>query len=407
MEGAGVYIRHRYWNKIRNCGDAVTSYILRDVMGHVPVRANRNEPHLLATGSIFFMATPHSYIWGSGVLHPTDKLKDVDITKVRAVRGHRTLEALRRFHPTMPDVPLGDPGVLVSRLPPLLETTLRYRAAVVPHHRQTDRVMSRVASQDICHIDMRDNSLRPLELMAQSEVVVSQSLHGLVFAAALNKPYVWVSENTRDNWLFKFQDWFSTTENPQATPLRLGMAMRDLIAAAELRPFNQDIGSLLGAFPLAEVGDERESPVVDFESCRRGGIVVIRADWLGDLHGALAAGRDRRRAMTELQRKVVAALPGWAEIPYVLVSPRDARFDGFDPALISALMDRLSGIEAFTLLPSGRADAFVADPDLSTPRIAVSRDLVSDPGMGLLLRPSPFPPLDIEIGSMSMRRPDA
>lgn len=401
-----MYVRYRYWDKIRNCGDAVTSYILRDVMGHVPVRGNRNEPHLLATGSIFFMASPNAYIWGSGVLHPSDKLKEVDVTKVRAVRGYRTLEALRRFHPTMPDVPLGDPGVLVSGLLPYLDTTPRYRVAVVPHHRQADRPVFAGASQDVCHVDMRDNSLRPLELIAQSELVVSQSLHGLVFAAALNKPYVWVSDNSRDNWMFKFQDWFSTTDNPQTAPLRRGTAMQDLIAAAEPRPFNQDPQRLLDAFPLSEVGDERQTPIVDFETCRRAGVVVIRAEWLSDLHEALAAGRDQRRerrVMADLQRKIVAALPGWAEIPYVLVAPPTVRFDGFDPKPVAALMDRLSGIEAFTILPSVGTEEVAADPDLSTSRIALSRDLVSHPSMGLLLRPSPFPPSDFVIGSMRMR----
>ena len=403
-----MHVSYRYWDKARNCGDAVTAYILRDVLGHVPVKVARDRPHLLATGSIFFLANPSSFIWGSGILHPGDRPKALDVARIPAVRGHRTLEVLKRWYPEMPDVPLGDPGVLVSRLPSL-DTRPRYRAALVPHRRSADRAAAQSLPDDVRLVDMRDDTLRPLEQIAQAEVVISQSLHGLVFAAALGKPYVWTSTDTSEDWTFKFADWFSTADNPQHVPLPTDTPLRALIDAAELRPFRYDPGALLRAFPLDDVGGAPpdNTPVIDFETCRRAEIVVIRADWLRALH---AAGRSAetlhpqaRRAMADIWRRVVVALPGWAEIPYVLVCPPGVRFDGFDTSLVARWLDRNKRLEAFTLLPSGRVDAFAADPRFSTNRIAATREMMLDPDMGLILRPSANPDPGVNVGTLRMR----
>lgn len=400
-------VSYRYWDKARNCGDAVTAYILRDVLGHTPVTVPRDRPHLLATGSIFFLANPASVIWGSGVLHPGDRPKALDPSRIRAVRGHRTLEVLRRWYPGMPDVPLGDPGVLVSRLPGLLGAEPRYRAALVPHRRSTDRAAQQPLPEDVCLVDMRDATLRPLERIAQAEVVISQSLHGLVFAAALGKPYVWTSDDTSEDWTFKFADWFSTTHDPQAVPLATDTPLPELIAAAQHRPFREDPDALLRAFPLDDVGTEAATPVIDFETCRRAEMVVIRADCLRALHAgndsAELQPRQARRAMADIWRRVVAALPGWAEIPYVLVCPPGARFDGFEPGLVARWLDRNKRLEAVALLPSGRVGAFAADPRFSTDRIAATRELTPDPDMGLILRPSANPLPGTNVGTLRMR----
>ncbi|WP_424606614.1 polysaccharide pyruvyl transferase family protein, partial [Acinetobacter baumannii] len=70
-------------------------------------------------------------------------------------------------------------------------------------------------SDEFCVIDMMDDSLAPLQRISEAEVVLSQSLHGLIFAAALGKPYLWISGHSSEVWNWKFLDWFSTCENGQ------------------------------------------------------------------------------------------------------------------------------------------------------------------------------------------------
>ena len=107
----GKYSRIRYWNAIPNNGDAITSFFVQQIMNSDPVLSEGDVPHVLGVGSIFFMATPNSYIWGSGILDPTAPVPPFDVRKVRGLRGKLTRDLLRRQGFAVPDVPLGDPGV--------------------------------------------------------------------------------------------------------------------------------------------------------------------------------------------------------------------------------------------------------------------------------------------------------
>lgn len=106
----------RYYNSIRNCGDAITSYILQDTFGITGRVAPPKEEHLIGIGSIFFMANKNSYVWGSGVLSPQAAIPNIDPKKISALRGTKTVSHLRSLGYEIPDVPLGDPGIFVNTL---------------------------------------------------------------------------------------------------------------------------------------------------------------------------------------------------------------------------------------------------------------------------------------------------
>lgn len=365
-----MIVGYRYWNQIRNCGDAITAYILRDVLGCTPMMVGIAEPHVLAVGSILFMAGPKSLVWGSGMLSPDTAPETLPSANIRAVRGRESLAALQATRPDLGDVPLGDPGVLVGALldrADFAATPTRYRAAIVPHYTYYDRLAAAGVPEDCCLVDMRDATLRPLEQIQAAEVVVSQSLHGLVFAAALGKPYVWTMTAANEAKSFKYRDWFSTTENPQATPLWIRAPIEEQIAAAEHRPFAGDPAALLAAFPGAEAQRSGDSPVLGFESIRAMAVAVVTADWIDGLAAAAAGGLPmRRRFARTLDRVTRQYLEGWSEVPYVLVrSTASARLDVDLPAL-AAFMDRHRGIDAAVLvagrtLPGGLGEPVIAD----------------------------------------------
>ncbi|MDQ1077669.1 polysaccharide pyruvyl transferase family protein [Pseudoroseomonas cervicalis] len=253
-------VPYRYYNVIRNCGDAITADILSGVLGVTGKVVDGSKPHLLGIGSIFFMATPHSHIWGSGVLNPANALPGFDPAKIHALRGALTREHLRSLGHRLPDVPLGDPGVLVDGLMQGFTPQRRYRAAVVPHHssfhsRKYDAFRG---SEEFCLVDMMDDSRLPLEQIAAADVVISQSLHGLIFAEALGKPNLWVSDNASPAWTFKFRDWYSTTEAPQAEPAPLSLTPEEMLRQAARRGLKIDRAALKAAFPhqLAAPGPE-------------------------------------------------------------------------------------------------------------------------------------------------------
>ncbi len=390
-------VRLRFWNRIRNCGDAVMSYIVQSALGATPVQVTWKQPHLLGVGSIFFLAKPTSFIWGSGMLRPYPELKAPPSENIRAVRGRMTLDHLRSLRPEVGQLPLGDPGIFADQVLAHYAkegSSPRYRAAIVPHFQSAGKDVYRVhaSDPDVVIVDMRDDSLAPLKAIRDSEVVVSQSLHGLVFATALGKPCVWISQKDDFDWCFKFRDWFTTTENPQNQPLPLDTDLEHLISACEMRPSVIDRDALLKAFPWQEVGYRDDTPLLDFESVRASVPPVVHYNW----HFGEPVDRDHYREgphAAELSKRVSGVLrhlaSQWAELPYVCLLPEGSKIDRSSLVQLAAFMDRHTDVEALVIL-EGEPKAvqrLKVDPRLNPGGMRVSREAPWIGG-GLMVRPT-------------------
>lgn len=265
------YVPYKLYNKIRNCGDAINPSIIEHVSGHKSYFVRESEEHILGVGSIFFYAKKNSYIWGSGIMDPAAEFPHLDPAKVRAVRGHLTRNRLRDLGHKIGDIPLGDPGILVDELVYKSEPlpSKRYRVAIVPHHADfhNPEYKKLAHADDVCIVDMMDYSMKPVEQIAQAECVLSQSLHGLVFAEAMGVPSLWISTRTDRRWKFKFQDWYTTTENPQNEPYLLGTPLEDLIAETRHAGVAIDRDALRAAFPT-EVVKELNGQIIDHVECK-------------------------------------------------------------------------------------------------------------------------------------------
>ena len=266
-------IGYRCFNSRRNFGDAINPYIIELVTGLPPVVVTKSKPHVLPIGSIFFSINPNSYVWGSGIIRPDDPLPEFDPRKITALRGRHTRDVLRSLGHEIPDVPLGDPGIFVSDLIKNMgiKGSSSHRLAVVPHWASANHdIFSNLSERDdIKIVDMRTDKLNPIVDILNSDVVASQSLHGLVFAAALGKPYVWISSNFSDKWKFKFYDWFTMCDNPQPEPLDLETSIDDLIKAADFRPSTIDKDALISAFPKENTIIEVDTDsLIHHETCR-------------------------------------------------------------------------------------------------------------------------------------------
>lgn len=134
-----VSIPYKAWARIKNIGDAITPYIVNTIAPGEPVLSTAKGPHLLGIGSIFHFANPQSQIWGSGILDPTKSSFNIIPSKIHAVRGKLTLERLRKMGYDVGDVPLGDPGILIGRLPEVrdAQVPVTRRASLVLLHRSS------------------------------------------------------------------------------------------------------------------------------------------------------------------------------------------------------------------------------------------------------------------------------
>jgi hypothetical protein len=255
----------------RNNGDGITAYILRDSFGLQPVFGAHSAPHLLGIGSIFHLANQNSQMWGSGVLDPKYPFRDLQRSQIHAVRGEKTASWLRVHGLNDLDVPLGDPGFLIGDVvaSERLDRTVRHTIALVPHHVHFNSAWVQAVRRrgDIAIVDMMDNGLKPVEQILQAEIVVSQSLHGLIFAEALGKPNVWISSDLSGLWRYKFEDWFSTTREPQKAPVKVDAPVLEWIANARLHNCAIDTAALKASFPRNLLAQPPKS-VIPFDACR-------------------------------------------------------------------------------------------------------------------------------------------
>ena len=245
-----------YFLRIPNAGDRINADIVSRLTGHhtVHVQAS-NTPHLLAIGSLMSIATPSSIIWGTGVMHPDMGFGTPQEENIRALRGRLSSRVLCQAGFSVENVPLGDPAFLAPNLLEIeRQKTPQYRVGLVCHY--TDRYNRHLrhilSESDVADLNVHEQPETFLRRIAKCEVVVSTSLHGLVFAEALGIPNLWLKAGDEiAGEGFKFQDWFSTTRRPQAAPhvLEPNDTSETLAARATCHESDIDVEALSKAFP--------------------------------------------------------------------------------------------------------------------------------------------------------------
>lgn len=323
-------IPYRMFNKFDNLGDSINPAIIKSACGLEPM-LSRGGRHLLGIGSVVQMANRDSHVWGSGVMWPDSEELQINPERVFALRGTRTRDHLHRLGLLARDVPLGDPGFLIRRLMGEAQPkgTIR-RLGIVPHHSQADSPTFAAfrESAEVNLIDMRTRSLQPLWDMLECDAVISQSLHGLIFAEALGIPNLWIASDDSERWTFKFHDWFSTTRHPQASPVMfragLPLAVAPLVQQVELHDCTIDPTELVASLPVSSLSQDAPQEFVAFQEGRARPHCRSVSDALVALHGIRLDDLnpdERKRSEAIVRRLFNGHFKDWAEPRYLLVAP--------------------------------------------------------------------------------------
>jgi len=231
-----------------NFGDYLSLVVVEQCLrqsGYTLTDETSRQARMFAIGSVLHYARDGDVIWGSGIngrAGQDDLNRRVQTLDVRAVRGPRTQEVLRRRGLSVPDV-FGDPALLLPQMFPGRFQRRHARPWIfVPN------------LHDLSMIDATaDNVVSPLgswnrriEAILEAELVLASSLHGLIVAEAYGIParYVRLSNGESE---FKYRDYYEGTgrfDVAFASSLEQG---REMGGAA---PLNFNTAPLMSSFPI-------------------------------------------------------------------------------------------------------------------------------------------------------------
>lgn len=163
------------------------------------------RPRLLTVGSIAHIAKKNDLLAGVGAR--TEILTDeVSGCVVWGLRGPLTLEAFGKHGANLREIRfVGDPGLLASNVYQS-EDVIPNKVIYIPHYRERSRRGIEVPSG----VSLVSPDARPASIareIQQAELILSSSLHGLVFAHSFRRPWMFVRPSSQEP-LFKYRDFF-------------------------------------------------------------------------------------------------------------------------------------------------------------------------------------------------------
>jgi len=195
-----------------NAGDMASGYMYEKITGHkpeaLPLSSKHEIKHFAGIGSIIGWCNSNSHVWGSGMI--SDDSLPYGNPKFYAVRGQHTRNNLIEAGHSVPKV-YGDPALLLPDFYPC-EVKPEYDFAIIPHYADKGSTLfnNYIGMRNAHVIDIQQNIETLIHAICSASVVISSSLHALIFADAYGVPAYWIRSNRVVGRGFKFYDYFSS-----------------------------------------------------------------------------------------------------------------------------------------------------------------------------------------------------
>jgi len=205
-----MLVKLKYFQKYPNVGDQFSKIIAQHYFSPRIISCDNRpltEPNLLLLGSILEWSDSMSYVCGTGLILSESKLR-VHPKKVNCVRGPLTDYFLGKQGVRTTGL-LGDPGILAPKIFPN-DKSSSIKIGIVPHYKDSASPWLDYCRQSgVLIIDTLSPLEQYFEDLMRCEIILSSSLHGIIFAHAYGKPALWIelSDNVIGNG-FKFFDYY-------------------------------------------------------------------------------------------------------------------------------------------------------------------------------------------------------
>lgn len=239
-----THLKVWWWDGKPNYGDALNSSIIAHVSGRPVRHVGIKRAELFSIGSVMravrkrsFASSDPVYVWGTGMMGPI-KNDFVERVSFGLVRGPLTATTL-----LLDDLPHGDPGLLTGEaLGISAKASKKYQIGVIPHWTQSDSSEIKQLLDTLPNarlIDMRSDDVHTTTLaIAECELVLSSSLHGLIVADGLGIPNLWIDSGRIGNTTpFKFFDYALSVGRSMARPLTLFDLINDGVPTPDINYF--------------------------------------------------------------------------------------------------------------------------------------------------------------------------
>ena len=201
----------KYYQGCTNVGDQFARviaerYFSPDVTPLSSEYSQESSPNLLLVGSILDGADEMSHVCGAGFIGARSQLR-VAPRYIRGVRGPLTARVLDTQGLRAPYA-FGDPGILASKIYPRTESS-DTGIGIIPHYIDMDSLwVKSCRNKGLTIIDVLSPLDEFLANLQRCEIILSSSLHGLIFAHSYGIPAVWIeiSDLVLGNG-FKFFDY--------------------------------------------------------------------------------------------------------------------------------------------------------------------------------------------------------
>nr|CAD6405929.1 succinoglycan biosynthesis protein exov [Rhizobium sp. Q54] len=131
-------------------------------------------------------------------------IRDAREWDVRCVRGPKTAERLG-----LPaEKAIVDPAVMIAEMPEFQNLPKLHRKTFIPHWESAEFGMWQAVCEPagLSYLDPRGEAKSVIKAIAQSELIVAESMHGAILADAFRVPWIAVSTSRSIND-FKWTDW--------------------------------------------------------------------------------------------------------------------------------------------------------------------------------------------------------
>ena len=239
-----IFLLEVLGKRINNFGDLLGPIIVKKILLEKNIKGKFLYPKnkLLTIGSIMHFACENDHIWGTGINGKVKNNFDFKNLNIYCVRGPLTREILINRGLKVPEI-YGDPGILFGYFfPQYLNLEKKRKYLIIPNLNDKEFYKNNLGIK----VSFPTYNLSKIILdIAQSEKIISSSLHGIILADALGIDSVILKSNHENP--FKYNDYLLGTGRE---PFTFADNLENSLKSKPIQKCKFDYLKLINSFPF-------------------------------------------------------------------------------------------------------------------------------------------------------------